>query len=76
MGRSVRIFKNGRNQAIRLPKDMEFEGVKELQIRKEGQSLILTPVKQSWLSFADTPAAGDDFMPQRPPITEDGRVVF
>jgi len=28
--RTVSIFKNGKNQAIRLPKDMEFNGLSEL----------------------------------------------
>ena len=43
--RTVNIFKNGRNQAIRLPRDLEFENVKELSIRKEGNAIILTPMK-------------------------------
>ncbi len=30
--RTVSLFKNGRNQAIRLPKEFEFEGVSELEI--------------------------------------------
>lgn len=28
--RIVSIFKNGNNRAIRLPRDMDFEGVSEL----------------------------------------------
>lgn len=38
--RTVSIFKNARNQAIRIPKDMEFEGVTELEIRREGDTLL------------------------------------
>ena len=30
--RTVYIFKNGNNRAIRLPRDMDFEGVSELEI--------------------------------------------
>ncbi len=29
------LFKNGRNQAVRLPKELEFVGVSEVEIRKE-----------------------------------------
>ena len=75
MVRTARIFKNGANQAVRLPKDMEFTGVKEVEIRKEGRALILTPLKKSWLSFADNPEAGD-FLTEREDIFEDDRVEF
>ena len=30
--RTVSIFKNGNNRVIRLPPDMDFEGVSELEI--------------------------------------------
>lgn len=32
--RTITIFKNSRNQAIRIPNDMEFQGVSDLEIRK------------------------------------------
>ncbi len=41
--RHVRLFKNGRNQAIRIPKDFELPG-EEAIIRKEGKRLIVEPV--------------------------------
>ncbi len=34
--RTVSIFKNGNNRAIRLPRDLDFEGVSELEIVREG----------------------------------------
>jgi antitoxin VapB len=36
MPRTVSIFRNNRNQAIRLPKDLEFQGVTELTIERHG----------------------------------------
>lgn len=42
--RHVRLFKNGRNQALRIPKDFELPG-DEAIIRKEGAILIIKPVK-------------------------------
>jgi len=40
--RHVKIFKNGRNQAVRIPREFEFPGEDAL-MRKEGKRLILEP---------------------------------
>lgn len=42
---TVSIFQNGDNRAIRLPHDLDFEGVNELEIIREGDSIILHPVR-------------------------------
>ena len=41
------LFKNGRNQAVRLPKELEFSGVSKVEVRKEGNSIIITPVRKT-----------------------------
>ena len=41
--RHVRLFRNGRNQAVRIPRDFEMDG-NEAIIRKDGNRLILEPV--------------------------------
>ncbi len=46
--RHVRLFRNGRNQAVRIPKEFELEG-EEAIMRKEGNRLILEPVEKSGL---------------------------
>ena len=75
--RTVSIFKNGTNQAIRFPKEMEFRGVSELEITKIGDRLILQPARPSWLSFATCERASDDFMIDRAEIiVEEERVPF
>jgi antitoxin VapB len=43
--RHVRLFRNGKNQAIRIPREFELPG-KEAIIRKEGDRLIVEPVKR------------------------------
>lgn len=49
--RIVRLFRNGRNQALRIPRDLELPG-SEAVIRKEGNRLIVEPVqKQSVLAL-------------------------
>jgi antitoxin VapB len=45
--RTVSIFRNNRNQAIRLPKDFEFPGVAELTIERQGDTILLRPVRPS-----------------------------
>ncbi|MEE8059488.1 MAG: type II toxin-antitoxin system VapB family antitoxin [Pseudomonadales bacterium] len=70
------LFKNGRNQAVRLPKDLEFEGVSEVDVRREDNSIILTPVRKNWKSFSGTPAVDEDFLTERQDVIDDGRVEF
>jgi antitoxin VapB len=41
--RQVRLFKNGRNQALRIPRDLELPGDTAI-LRKEGPRLIVEPV--------------------------------
>jgi antitoxin VapB len=61
----ARIFKNGRSQAVRLPKEYRFEG-NEVFIRKEGNDMILSPLPKSWDSFfKETPLPSEDFLPGR-----------
>jgi antitoxin VapB len=40
--RRVKLFKNGRNQAIRIPREFELPG-EELILHKDGNRLILEP---------------------------------
>ena len=73
--RTVSIFKNGNNRAIRLPRDLDFEGVSELEIVREGDSIILRPVRPTWGSFAQLEKADPDFMAEREDVVSDeGRV--
>lgn len=69
--RTASIFINGSNQAVCIPKDMEFQGVDELEITKEGDILILRPVRPSWLSVADIDPVDDDFLQERPAVIDD-----
>jgi antitoxin VapB len=41
--RKVRLFRNGRNQAVRIPRDLELPGSEAL-LRKEGDRLIVEPM--------------------------------
>ena len=46
--RIVRLFRNGRNQAVRIPRDFELPGSEAL-VRKEGNRLIVEPIPRSSL---------------------------
>jgi antitoxin VapB len=46
--RRVRIFKNGGNQAIRIPRELELQA-SEATIRKEGKRLVIEPVERASL---------------------------
>lgn len=74
--RTAKLFRNGKNQAVRLPRQFEFGGVNEVSIRKEGNAIVLLPLRKSWVSYAALPAADDDFLPARPSLLDDKRVIF
>ncbi|WP_445496382.1 type II toxin-antitoxin system VapB family antitoxin [Photorhabdus sp. SF281] len=73
--RTVAVFKNGNNRAaIRLPRDLDFEGVNELEITREGNTIILRPAKPNWNSFLQQEKADADFLTERSDIVEEGRI--
>lgn len=68
-GRVASLFKSNRNQAVRIPKDMEFpSGTKSVVIRKVGASRILTPKEVLWLEYFEMPGVAD--FPDREPQGE------
>ena len=61
--RRVRLFKNGRNQALRIPREFELPG-EDAIIRKEGQRLIIEPVPpKSLLAVLASLATLDEDLP-------------
>jgi len=47
--REARIFRNGRNQAVRIPREFEFSSERVI-MRKIGKRLILEPAPQRKLA--------------------------
>jgi antitoxin VapB len=61
--RHVRLFRNGRNQALRISRDFEFER-NEATLRKDGDRLIVEPVrKERLLALLSTLEQLDDEFP-------------
>ena len=69
--RHATLFRNGRNQAVRIPREFEINGT-EVLIRKEGDCLILTPIGKnrlldllaSWEPLNDGMPDVEDLPPQ------------
>lgn len=62
----TKLFKNGNSQAVRIPKEMQFN-VKEVEVNRVGNSIIITELPQSWEQVF---ASLDDFTDD---IFENGR---
>jgi antitoxin VapB len=65
MMRTAKLFKNGRSQAVRLPKEFRFEGT-QVFIKKVGNMVVLIPEQDSWQTLFDSlEQFSDDFMETR-----------
>jgi antitoxin VapB len=66
----AKLFRNGRSQAVRLPKEFRFEG-SEVMVTRLGSAVVLLPKVQAWdVLFEALEGFTDDFMEHReqPPI--------
>jgi len=63
---TAKLFKNGRSQAVRLPKEFRFDG-DEVYVKREGNSVVLIPKGETkenpWKDFFE---ALDSFDPAFP----------
>jgi antitoxin VapB len=65
MMRTAKLFKNGRSQAVRLPKEFRFDGTQVL-IKKVGNTVVLIPEQDSWQTLFDSlEQFSDDFVESR-----------
>jgi len=62
--RHVKVFKNGRNQAVRIPREFELRS-EEVIMRKEGDRLIIEPAppKSLLAVLATLRPLNEDFPP-------------
>jgi antitoxin VapB len=62
---TAKVFRNGRSQAIRLPKEYRFKD-KDVYIKKIGDIVVLIPKKSSWdILIKSLDEFSDDFMNNR-----------
>ena len=61
--RHVKVFRNGRNRAVRIPREFEFPGADAI-MRKEGKKLIIEPApRKSLLAVLKTLKPFDEDFP-------------
>jgi antitoxin VapB len=65
--RRVKLFRNGRNQAVRIPREFELPG-EEAILRREGERLILEPAPPG--SLLAVLASLEPLEEEFPPIAE------
>lgn len=81
--RTAKIFRHGRSQAVRLPKDFRLPGT-EVRVSRDGARIILEPIARSAADVAavfadiDRLGAGVDEIerPDDPPVAPDPRRLF
>ena len=65
MTTTAKLFKNGRSQAVRLPREFRFEG-DEVRIRRAGRGVLVEPMftdVSKWFAELDRLSSGP-FMPE------------
>jgi antitoxin VapB len=74
--RHVSLFRNGRNQALRIPRAFELDA-KEAIIYKDGDRLIIEPVKKRGLLelLSSWEVLAEDFPEMDDPLIEE-EVIF
>jgi antitoxin VapB len=69
--RHVKLFRNGRNQAVRIPREFELPG-EDAVMRKDGDRLIIEPAApKSLLALLATLAPLDEEFPPIPDAAPD-----
>jgi len=71
-----KLFKNGKSQAVRLPKQFKFQGT-EVYIKRIGRNVMLIPKDDPWESLISSlDNFSDDFMADREQPVLDKREVL
>lgn len=73
----VKVFKNGRSQAVRIPRKYRFS-TDQVRIQKRGDQLILTPVtsKMTLEKFLSMPPIPDFELDRTAGLKEQERELF
>ncbi len=60
----AKVFKTGRSQAVRIPKEYRFS-CDEVFLERDGERVILTPKPRSWRDYFATARRFSDDYPER-----------
>lgn len=73
---TAKLFKNGKSQAVRLPKQFKFQGT-EVYIKRIGRNVMLIPKDDPWESLISSlDNFSDDFMADREQPVLDKREIL
>jgi len=73
---TAKIFKNGRSQAVRLPKEYRFS-TSEVYIRRVGNDVVISEKRPTWeMFFNQNSSFDDDFLQERDNELPQERVSF
>ncbi len=61
--RRVKLFRNGRNQAVRIPREFELPGNGVIMARRAERLIIEAPAKSLLAVLAQLTAIDDEFAP-------------
>jgi antitoxin VapB len=74
----AKLFRNGRSQAVRLPREFRFDG-DQVRVRRVGSGIILEPILSTAGWFAELDRFGSEpFMAEgrNQPVTPVGRELL
>ena len=73
--KTAKIFKNGRSQAVRLPKEFRFDG-DQVFVHKQGDKVILSEMEPGWDEFFDSVSVfSEDFLAEREDLPPQERSI-
>lgn len=73
MADRAKLFKSGGSQTVRLPKEYRFEGQEEVSISRQGQRVVLEPVRRTWSrELRELAGSAPDFPYPQDPSPEAG----
>jgi antitoxin VapB len=70
---TAKLFRSGRSQAVRLPKEFRFEG-DEVYVARMGAAVVLLPHSHTWdVLFEASEGFSSDFLAERAQPATEGR---
>ena len=73
--KTAKIFKNGRSQAVRLPKEFRFD-CDEVFVQKQGDKVILSAIELGWDEFFDSISVfSEDFLAEQEDLPPQDRSI-
>jgi antitoxin VapB len=62
--KTARVFKSGNSQAVRLPKEFQFDA-KEVAIFKQGDDIVLRALSKTWKDYLERGRRFTEDFPER-----------